>query len=79
MNAEEKLKVLIQNPDFVTLRSNLEEQEKFTPSGKQVLRLIANLIPSNSIQAMIVGDNEVLKRRLDEAVAESEAKKPRKN
>ena len=31
---EEKQRILIENPDFVTLRSDLMEQEKFTPASK---------------------------------------------
>jgi hypothetical protein len=36
LDAVEKEEILILNPDFVTLRSELIEQEKFTPSSKIV-------------------------------------------
>ena len=54
MNAEEKLKVLIQNPDFVTLRSNLEEEEKFTPSGK-ILAIVLMLTVLSFLNIMVGG------------------------
>lgn len=34
MKDEEKQRILIENPDFVTMRSDLMEQEKFTPTSK---------------------------------------------
>ncbi|GAX25508.1 hypothetical protein FisN_12Lh044 [Fistulifera solaris] len=34
LDPEEKQQILIVNPDFVTLRTDLIEQEKFTPRGK---------------------------------------------
>jgi hypothetical protein len=34
---EEKLRILIENPDFVTLRSDLLEEEKLTPSSKIIV------------------------------------------
>lgn len=34
LNPEEKEQILIVNPDFVTLRTDLIQQEKFTPRGK---------------------------------------------
>lgn len=34
MDADEKQRILILNPDFVTLRTDLMEQEKFTPGNK---------------------------------------------
>jgi uncharacterized membrane protein YfcA len=34
MAREERERILIQNPDYVTLRSDLIEQEKFTPRSK---------------------------------------------
>jgi len=36
MGAEEKQQILILNPDFVTMRSGLMEQEKYTPRSKIV-------------------------------------------
>mmetsp|Transcript_26303 Transcript_26303/g.72263 ORF Transcript_26303/g.72263 Transcript_26303/m.72263 type:complete len:502 (+) Transcript_26303:281-1786(+) len=39
MDAHERQRILILNPDFVTLRSDMLEQEKFTPRGK-VLALV---------------------------------------
>mmetsp|Transcript_25642 Transcript_25642/g.26056 ORF Transcript_25642/g.26056 Transcript_25642/m.26056 type:complete len:742 (-) Transcript_25642:433-2658(-) len=40
MDVHERRRILILNPDFVTLRSDLLEQEKFTPRSK-VLALVA--------------------------------------
>lgn len=40
MDPDERQRILILNPDFVTLRSDIVEQEKVTPRGK-VLALIA--------------------------------------
>ena len=37
MKDVEKQRILIENPDFVTLRSDLMEQEKFTPTSKIVI------------------------------------------
>ena len=37
MKDEEKQRILIENPDFVTMRSDLMEQEKFTPTSKVVI------------------------------------------
>ena len=34
VDEEEKERILIENPDFVTLRSDLLEEEKFTPNSK---------------------------------------------
>jgi uncharacterized membrane protein YfcA len=34
LHDEEKEEILIENPDYITLRSELMEQEKFTPSSK---------------------------------------------
>jgi hypothetical protein len=40
MDADEKQRILILNPDFVTLRTDLLEQEKITPRSK-VMALLA--------------------------------------
>lgn len=50
---EEKQRILIENPDFVTLRSDLLEQEKFTPTSKIVM--IAFIITLLTVLNVAIG------------------------
>lgn len=53
MKDEEKQRILIENPDFVTMRSELIEQEKFTPPSK--IAIIVCLISLLTILNVTVG------------------------
>lgn len=54
MNDEEKQQILIVNPDFVTIRSDLLEQEKFTPRGK-IIAVILNFSVVVFLNIMVGG------------------------
>ena len=56
MNTDEKEQILILNPDFVTLRSGLLEQEKFTPRMK-IMLLVAMFSVLIFLNIMVGGGN----------------------
>ena len=53
MKDEEKQRILIENPDFVTMRSDLMEQEKFTPTSK--IGILVSIISVLAILNVAIG------------------------
>jgi len=57
VDEEEKERILIENPDFVTLRSDLIEEEKITPSSKIIV--VASVVSVLIVLNIMVGGDGV--------------------
>jgi uncharacterized membrane protein YfcA len=53
MKDEEKQRILIENPDFVTMRSDLLEQDKFTPTSK--ILILVSVVSILTILNVVIG------------------------